>query len=122
MTPAAGQGALVLQGRAGDRASRAAGASVADPRALLELTAERAVVAALEASCATPIGVHARLGGERLVLDAFVGLPDGSEWIRDRVEADAGEAAALGGEAAERLLAAGAREILERAEQMAGHP
>jgi hydroxymethylbilane synthase len=119
MTPAAGQGALVLQGRAGDEASRAAGASIADTSALLELTAERAVVAALEASCSTPIGVHARLERERLVLDAFVGLPDGSEWIRDRIEGEAEEAAALGGEAAGRLLAAGAREILERAERMA---
>jgi hydroxymethylbilane synthase len=119
MTPAAGQGALVLQGRAGDRAARELGASVADALALTELTAERTVVAALGASCATPIGVHARAEGERLTVDAFVGLPDGSEWIRDRVEADSEEPAVAGAEAAERLLAVGAREILMRAERMA---
>ena len=63
-------------------------------RALRELTAERAGVAPLGASCATPIGVHARVEGERLALTAFVGLPDGSEWIRDRLEGDAAEPAA----------------------------
>lgn len=116
MTPAAGQGALVLQARAGDEAALAAAATVGDETALRELTAERAVVALLEASCATPIGVHARVEGESLTVEAFVGLPDGSEWIRDRVEGRTEEPAAAGAQLAERLLAAGAREILERAE------
>ena len=49
-------------------------------------------------------------------IDAFVGLPDGSEWIRDRLEGDATEPAAAGAELAERLLGAGARELLDRAE------
>ena len=65
-------------------------------------------MAPLEASCATPVGVHARVDGESLALDAFVGLPDGSEWLRDAIEADAGEPLAAGTELAERLLAAGA--------------
>jgi hydroxymethylbilane synthase len=119
MTPAAGQGALVLQSRAGDRDSIAAAAAIGEERALRELTAERAVVALLEADCTTPIGVHARLDGERLALEAFVGLPDGSEWIRDRVEGEAAEPAAAGALLAERLLGAGARDILNRAEALA---
>jgi hydroxymethylbilane synthase len=118
MTPAAGQGALILQVRAGDEAGEAA-AALNDEQALLEVTAERAVVALLDATCATPIGVHATVEGEGLALEAFVGLPDGSEWIRDRVEADAGAPAAAGALLAERLLGAGAREILDRAEEMA---
>lgn len=117
MTPAAGQGALVLQARAGDEAAIEAAARLGDERALRELTAERAAVALLEASCATPIGVRATLDGSRLVVEAFVGLPDGSEWIRDRVEGEAEEPAALGALLAERLLAAGARDILDRAER-----
>jgi len=135
MTPCAGQGALVLQTRADDEAAGAAAAAIGDERALLELTAERAVVALLEATCASPIGVRARLGGEtgdsstadhvdplaegRIVIEAYVGLPDGSEWIRDRVEADAAEPALAGAMLAERLLGAGAKEILDRAEAMA---
>jgi hydroxymethylbilane synthase len=119
MTPAAGQGALVLQARDGDEESAAVAAAVGDETALRELTAERAAVVLLEATCATPIGVHAEVEGERIHVDAFVGLPDGSEWIRDCVEGEAGEPAAAGALLAERLLAAGAREILDRAEAMA---
>ena len=51
-----------------------------------------------------------------IAIDAFVGLPDGSEWIRDRVEGDSTEPALAGAMLAERLLGAGAREILDRAE------
>jgi len=81
-----------------------------------ELTAERIVVALLEASCATPLGVHAKVEGERLHIDAFLGLPDGSEWLRDRLEASAEEPSLAGAELAKRLLDAGARDILDRAE------
>jgi hydroxymethylbilane synthase len=138
MTPAAGQGALVLQARADDADAIEAAAAIGNETALRELTAERAVVALLDATCATPIGVHARIevtpetGEERpstsqdrggdaefLILDAFVGLPDGSEWIRDRIEGDAAGPAAAGALLAERLLAAGARDILDRAEALA---
>ena len=117
MTPAAGQGALVLQTRTADEATSAAVGALGDWAALHELTAERAVIAPLEASCATPIGVHAKVDGERIELEAFVGLPDGSEWIRDRVEGKAEQPAEVGTLLAERLLAAGATDVLKRAEK-----
>jgi hydroxymethylbilane synthase len=116
MVPAAGQGALALQVRHGDAEATERCARAADAKAVRELTAERAAVTLLDATCATPIGVHARIDGERLRIDAFVGLPDGSEWLRDRVEGDAKQPAAAGALLAERLLSAGAREILDRAE------
>jgi hydroxymethylbilane synthase len=116
MTPAAGQGALVLQAREEDSDAVGAAVAIGEEAALRELTAERAAVTLLEASCATPIGVHARIEGERLAIEGFVGLPDGSEWIRDRVEGDAAEPARAGALLAERLLGAGARNILDRAE------
>ena len=116
VVPAAGQGALALQVRAGDTAAAEIAAQVGDDTALCELTAERAAVALLEASCATPIGIHARADGARIEIDAFVGLPDGSEWLRDRVEAESAEPAAAGVLLAERLLSAGARDLLDRAE------
>jgi len=119
MVPAAGQGALALQVRAGDAASVEAVAGVLDFNAARELTAERAGVALLEATCSTPIGVHARIEEERLAVDAFVGLPDGSEWLRDRVEGAATDPVAAGTLLAERLLGAGARDLLDRAEAMA---
>ncbi len=119
MVPAAGQGALVLQARGDDADAVETAAAVGDETALRELTAERAVVALLDATCATPIGVHAQIDGGRLTIEAFVGLPDGSEWIRDQVEGAPGEPAAAGALLAERLLSAGARDVLDRAEALA---
>jgi hydroxymethylbilane synthase len=120
MTPAAGQGALVLQTRDGDGDAAGAAAAIGDETALRELTAERAVVALLEATCASPIGVRARVDGDRIEVEAFVGLPDGSEWLRDRVKGESANPVAVGALLAERLLGAGARELLDRAEQ--NHP
>ena len=100
--PAPGQGCLAVQARTGDRFE-----SVDDPAAHAALLAERAVVARLDASCHTPVGVHSGPLGLR----GFVGLPDGSEWLID----DAPDAAGL----AERMLAAGAADLLARAEASA---
>ncbi len=115
VVPAPGQGTLALEARADDAEAREAVAAITAPDALAELTAERAAVSVLDASCATPVGVCARLDGGRLELHAYAGLPDGSEWVRDRLEGDAEDPAALGTELGERMLAAGARGILERA-------
>ena len=115
MTPAAGQGALALEARLNDGDAGGAASALTDRTALVEVTAERAAVAELDATCRTPVGVSARLAGDTLRADAFVGLPDGSEWVRDTVEGTADDAAALGRELAGRLLAAGAGEVLERA-------
>jgi hydroxymethylbilane synthase len=116
LTPAPGQGSLALEARAGDADSAAAAAGITDRDALVELTAERAAVGALGATCRTPVGICARLAGEELAVLGFAGMPDGSEWVRDRVAGDAGQPAAIGEALAERMLAAGAGEILERAE------
>jgi hydroxymethylbilane synthase len=115
--PAPGQGTLALEARTGDEDVRAALATVHDHGAATCLSAERALAAGLGGSCHTPIGGHATLmAGDRLRLRAFVGLPDGSAWVRDVVEGPAGEPERLGREAAARLLAAGARELLDEAE------
>jgi hydroxymethylbilane synthase len=119
MVPAAGQGALALQARIGDVETGEAAGAIGDLRAMRELTAERTIVALLNATCASPLGAHAQIEGERIVIDAFVGLPDGSEWVRDRLEGNAGEPALAGAELVQRLLGAGAREILDRAEEQA---
>jgi hydroxymethylbilane synthase len=71
-----------------------------------------------EASCNTPVGAHARVLDDRgeLQLVAWVGLPDGSAWISDRLR---GSADGLGVAVAERMLAVGAGELLARAEREA---
>jgi hydroxymethylbilane synthase len=116
MVPAAGQGALALQVRAGDEVTSEATAAVNDLRAMRELTAERTAVALLDATCASPLGIHAQVDGDRIAIEAFVGLPDGSEWLRDRLDGSAEQPSLAGAELVQRLLASGARELLDRAE------
>jgi hydroxymethylbilane synthase len=119
LVPAPGQGCLALEARADDGAVAAAAGALTDEPALACLTAERALVEALDATCRTPIGAHAAPDGDALRLTAFVGLPDGSHWIRDELEGSAAEPAPLGREVAERLLSAGAGEVLAEAERLA---
>lgn len=108
LVPAAGQGVLALQARAGD-----APAFAGDEEATRALACERALVRALHADCDTPVGAHATvLHGGDLRLRAFVGRADGTAWLRDELIGSGPEA--LGREVGRRLLASGAAEILGR--------
>jgi hydroxymethylbilane synthase len=120
MVPAAGQGALAIQVRSGDEETAATVRAINDEAAFAQLHAERACFTRLDASCSTPIGVHAELSDSTLRIGAFVGLPDGSEWIRDELDADASDPEAAGQELAKRLLAAGAADLLARAAKATG--
>jgi len=112
LVPAAGQGCLALEARSGDQRSADVAAAITDTGALARLTAERAVVTTLEADCHTPVGAYATLTEDALRMAAFVGTPDGEHWIRDELEADPADPAQGGREIAERLLGAGARQLL----------
>jgi hydroxymethylbilane synthase len=115
MLPAAGQGALALEGRTDDGDAYAAAASISDLDATTCVVAERALTAALDATCHTPVAALATADGETLTLRAFAALPDGSEWVRDRQSGPAGDPEALGREVADRLRSVGAAELLARA-------
>ena len=112
MTPAGGQGCLAIEARADDEAANHAAGQVSDRAALCELAAERATVSALEADCDSAVGVCARHGPDGLVVRGYAGAPDGGDWVRDRVSGDPAQPVALGETLAERMLAAGAAEIL----------
>jgi hydroxymethylbilane synthase len=119
--PAPGQGALALEGRAGDARVEAAVRAIADADTYACLRAERAVAHGLDASCHTPLGAHAVPAGcGCLNLRAWVGLPDGSAWVSDELLGGFYDPEALGLRVAERMRAGGAGELLKRAEQMAG--
>lgn len=120
MTPAPGQGCLALEARAGDERAVALAEAVTHRDSLLRLTAERSLVAAIGATCRTPVGAHAVLRDDELSVSAFVGMPDGSAWIRDSLAGDPEEPGELGRAVAERLLVAGASEMLAAAELRAG--
>jgi hydroxymethylbilane synthase len=118
--PAPGQGVLALEGRAGDGAVEEAVRAITDADAFASLRAERALASALGASCHTPLGAHAVPAGcGCLNLHAWVGLPDGSAWVSDELLGGFYDPDALGQRIAERMLSAGAGELLRRAEKMA---
>ena len=76
------------------------------------LAAERALAARVGASCHSPIAGYATLDRGTLRLDGLVGSADGRSIIADTVSGSVHDAAALGAELAERLLAAGAGRYL----------
>jgi hydroxymethylbilane synthase len=120
MVPAPGQGIIAIEAKHSEDRPVTAAESIADRGVLGTLSAERALTAALDASCNTPLGANATLErGGMMRLRAFCGLPDGSEWLRDELEMDASDPEALGNALAERMRSAGAADILGRAEEMA---
>jgi hydroxymethylbilane synthase len=119
LVPAPGQGAIAIEALHSNNRAVTAAESITDRGALGTLSAERALVAALDASCNTPLGALATLErAGRMRLRAFCGLPDGSEWLRDDLDEDASDPEGLGVALADRTKAAGAEEILARAEEM----
>jgi hydroxymethylbilane synthase len=116
--PAPGQGCLLIEARDADEAAAEACAGLTDGAANSCLIEERYLVHRLGATCHTPVGVHAVEGGDSRTLTAFAGLPDGSRWIRDELEAPLGSGPPmLALNVAERMIAAGAGELLEEAER-----
>jgi len=125
MCPAAGQGALGIEIRAGDTSTRALLAFLDDPAARAATTCERALLDKLGGGCQVPIGAFAEVRGSKssdhgreehttqlaLHLHAIVADPDGSKILRDSREGNDPEA--LGREAGVALLARGGDEILE---------
>jgi hydroxymethylbilane synthase len=112
MLPAIGQGALALETRSDDQRVRALCRGLSDPDAEATVAAERALLEGLDAGCRTPVAGHAEVRGQRLVLRALVGRPDGSEVLRESDEGPLSDGARLGAEVARRLLARGADRIL----------
>ena len=97
MLPAVGQGAIAVECRSDDAALRTMLDPLNDPGTAACVTAERAMLAALDGSCQTPIGGLATLGPDGTVtLDGLVATPDGARLERRRDSAPVAEAARLG--------------------------
>ncbi|PYX56160.1 MAG: hydroxymethylbilane synthase [Acidobacteria bacterium] len=111
MCPAAGQGALAIEIRAGDAITRQAIAFLDDAPARSTTTCERALLNKLGGGCQVPIGAFARADGSRLHLVAVVARPDGSKVLRESRDGD--DPVKLGTDVGEALLRRGADSILE---------
>jgi hydroxymethylbilane synthase len=108
MLPAVAQGAIGIEMRADDAAMRGFLAPLDHGESAVCVAAERALLAALEGSCRTPIAALAErqppvAGVPQLRLRSLIALPDGSEVHRDERSGPAAEAQALGHAAAETL-------------------
>jgi hydroxymethylbilane synthase len=136
MVPAPGQGALAVECRADDAELAGLLATIDHAATRAAVTAERSLLAALEAGCSAPVGAYAvgQAGTDRLQLDAVVlgvrsaaGQPGGLDGsaasgtmvVRERGEAGVADATRLGRELAARMLALGAADLM-RAENTDG--
>ena len=104
MLPAVAQGAIGIERRAGDETIRVALAPLNDADTATCITAERALLAALDGSCRTPIAALATMTpAAQVSLRAMILRPDGSEAHETTRRGAAGEAAAMGRDAGEEL-------------------
>jgi hydroxymethylbilane synthase len=111
MCPAAGQGALGIEIRAGDSVTRQHLAFLDDAAARATTTCERALLNKLGGGCQVPIGAFAEQRDGRLHLEAIVADPDGSKVLRE--SRDGSDPVQLGESVGETLLQRGGDAILE---------
>ena len=116
IVPAVGQGALGIEGPAGDERVRALVAPLEHPETRIAVTAERAFLRRLHGGCQVPAGALARVERDAIVLSGAVAALDGKSLFRDRVVGPATNPEGLGVSLAETLLARGADLILAQVE------
>jgi hydroxymethylbilane synthase len=110
MCPAVGQGALAIEIRSDDNATRKILTFLDDAETRMAIECERALLGSLGGGCQVPIGAYAEKSGSDLRLNAMVGRPDGSLILRE--QASGRDPQALGFETAQTLLKRGADKIL----------
>ncbi len=113
MLPAVGQGVIGIECAAGQDELLGLIRPLEHGPTRTTLEAERAFSARLGGSCQSPIAAHATLAGETLHLRGLVGSPEGRTIFADDISGAAGDAVRLGTALAERLLDAGAAELLK---------
>ena len=111
--PAAAQGALGLEYRAGDKRTEKLVAFFDHPDSRDAVAAERAFLGRLEGGCQVPIAAHAVVNGDDLGLEGLVADPESGEVFRDSVAGRRSEAVELGRALADALLAKGAKAVLD---------
>ena len=112
--PAVGQGALGLELRQDDAATKEALSFLNHETTELTVRAERAFLNKLEGGCQVPIAAYSRVAGERIILQGLVGELDGSRIIKDEVTGQKDRPEEIGTTLADKVLAAGADRILAR--------
>ena len=115
MLPAPGQGALALEGRAGDERVRGVVSRIADAATAAEVTCERAILAELDAGCRAPVAILARRSGSSLRCEALVCDPSGRRPLRAAMDGSVGDVSEVARRMVADLLGRGAAEIIAQA-------
>ena len=110
--PAVGQGALGLELRQDDTATKEALQFLNHERTEVTVRAERAFLNKLEGGCQVPIAAYSRLEREDIILQGLVAELDGSRVIKDEVRGKKNRPEDIGTALADRILAAGGDKIL----------
>ncbi|MGD0654299.1 MAG: hydroxymethylbilane synthase [Thermoguttaceae bacterium] len=110
--PAVGQGALALETRREDEATRAALAPLDHPPTHNAVLAERAMLAALHGGCLAPVAAWCRMETGRLKLTGRVLSADGRRKLEVTLDTDSQDPIDLGRRVAEELLRQGAAELI----------
>lgn len=118
MIPAMGQGALGIESVKKDEILNLI-EFLNDEKSVIETTVERSFVSVLNGGCQAPIGISARLNADEIYIDAIVGMPDASEFLRDSIVVKKSEFKDAGVKLAYKFIERGAKELLERAEAAA---
>jgi hydroxymethylbilane synthase len=111
--PAVGQGIIGIECRDTDRTNIELAAALDDATSSRCIEAERSFALRLQGSCQSPIAGYARIQGDELSLVGVVGSPNGREVYRGTETGPVADARRIGTELADRLLDAGARQLLE---------
>lgn len=112
LLPAVGQGALAIEAREDDPEVLELIEFLNDDNTRSAASLERAFLARVEGGCQVPVGVYARAKGDTIEADAVIASLDGARVFRGKIEGTVSEAANLGRQLAEDLLADGALEIM----------
>ncbi len=114
MLPAIGQGALAIEVRLKDEELLEGLSFLHHEETAVAVAAERAFLKRLGGGCQVPLAAYARFEGEQLVVEALIADPSGDPLLRDKRVGAPSEAARMGEELAEDLLARGGKDILEK--------
>ncbi len=110
--PAVGQGALGIETRIDDDFTNPVVASLAHQPTMTEVSAERAFLRRLEGGCQVPIGAHAIMAGDEVVLTGMVADLVGRRLIRKEMRGEPQYVEVMGERLAEAVLESGGAEIL----------
>ena len=112
MIPAVGQGAIGVQIREDDKETMSLVEEINHLNTLREITSERALLNELDSGCRFPIGGFAKITGDRLVLNGFIGSEDGKTIYKETISGMAEQAEELGRKLAQKFKGLGADQLL----------